>query len=141
MYKVFIENKLIIFQINSQLSGGLKRKDIKQKIKDFLKSDANQLTIEVKGKASFHEVFDGYKHIEAAGGLVQRGDSFMFIMRNGVWDIPKGKLEPNETPEFGAIREIEEECGVIQPKIKMHLTNTWHTYKQKSRRMLKKTYW
>ena len=54
---------------------------------------------------------------------------------------PKGKMEYDETPEVAAVREIEEECGITAPKIKMHLTNTWHTYKQKNKKILKKTYW
>jgi 8-oxo-dGTP pyrophosphatase MutT (NUDIX family) len=141
MYKVFIENKLIIFQINSHLITPLKRKAIKEKIRDFLQSDGKELTIEVRGKSSFHEVFEGYKHIEAAGGLVERNNKFMFIKRHGVWDIPKGKMEYDETPEAAAVREIEEECGISAPKVKLHLTNTWHTYKQKNKKILKKTYW
>lgn len=104
----------------------------------------------IDNKASFFDVknekellkkFPAHKFIEAAGGIVQRENKFLFIKRNGFWDIPKGKLEKGESPEHGAIREIEEECGLIKPIIKKHLIDTWHTYEHKKKRVLKKTYW
>ena len=104
----------------------------------------------IDNKASFFDVknekellkkFADHQFIEAAGGIVQRENKFLFIKRNGFWDIPKGKLEKRESPEQGAIREIEEECGLIQPIIKKHLIDTWHTYVHKKKRVLKKTYW
>ena len=30
----------------------------------------------------------------------------------GVWVLPKGHIEPGETPEMAAVREVEEEAGV-----------------------------
>ncbi len=109
MYKVFIDNKSVIFKVK----------------------DEAQLKLE----------FADYKFIEAAGGLVQHNDTFLFIKRNGVWDIPKGKLDKGETPETAAVREIEEECGLVKPEIIKHLVNTWHTYEHKGKMVLKKTYW
>jgi 8-oxo-dGTP diphosphatase len=42
--------------------------------------------------------------------LLQRRRST--AMHGGLWEFPGGKLEPGETPEFAALREIEEELGV-----------------------------
>lgn len=85
--------------------------------------------------------FSDHRFIEAAGGIVRNAKGFLFIKRHGLWDIPKGKLEKGEIPEIGAIREIEEECGLQSPDIERHLCNTWHTYKNKGKLVLKKTYW
>ncbi|MCB9223002.1 MAG: NUDIX domain-containing protein [Crocinitomicaceae bacterium] len=87
------------------------------------------------------EKFADHKFIEAAGGIVRRSNHFLFIKRNGKWDIPKGKLDKGESVEAAAVREIEEECGLIAPKIFDHLINTWHTYEHKGKMVLKKTYW
>ncbi|HAH25878.1 MAG TPA: hypothetical protein DCL77_19325 [Prolixibacteraceae bacterium] len=68
--------------------------------------------------------------IPAAGGLVMKGaHSFLFIRRLGVWDLPKGKIEPNETAENAAIREVEEECGVAGLHIIRQLDSTFHIYR------------
>lgn len=62
--------------------------------------------------------------IRAAGGLVTRtsrsanGGATMELLvvhrpRYDDWSLPKGKLEPGETPEEAARREIAEETGVL----------------------------
>jgi hypothetical protein len=53
------------------------------------------------------------KIIKAAGGLVKNGKGeYLFIHRLGKWDLPKGKIEENEKMSEGAVREVEEECGI-----------------------------
>jgi len=141
MYKVFIENKPIIFHFNSQNSHVLNRAKLWEKVNLYLQSTELEMMVETQSKKEFHDFFADYKYIEAAGGIVQRDATFLFIMRNGVWDIPKGKLEKGEVPEEAAVREIEEECGLIAPIIKEHLIDTWHTYPHKGKMVLKKTYW
>jgi len=143
MYKVFIENKAVIFKINPQINkkSKLSKKQIWKKIKWVSKTDLNGIAFEIKNEKQFWEVFEDYKFIEAAGGLVQRKNKFLFIKRNGVWDIPKGKLEKGEKVKQAAVREIVEECNVNPPKIKEHLIDTFHTYEMKGKKILKKTYW
>ena len=87
------------------------------------------------------KAFKSFKFMQAAGGLVEKNGKYLFIKRNGLWDIPKGKLEKGESVEEGAIREIEEECGITSPVISHHLLDTWHTYEHKGKNVLKKTYW
>ncbi len=86
--------------------------------------------------------FSKFKKIEAAGGIVVCDSELLFIKRNGLWDIPKGKMESNETPETTSIREIEEECGLNgEFTIEKKLIETLHTYEFKNKSVLKKTYW
>jgi len=142
MYKVFIENKPVFFEINpNSQEEQLTIEEIKIGLNNFLTSDFTELYIDLKSETVFFDVFDDHKLIEAAGGLVQNKNKYLFIKRLGVWDIPKGKLEKGESPENGAVREIVEECGIDTPKIKNHLLDTWHTYEMKGKKYLKKTYW
>ena len=51
-----------------------------------------------------------YTLIEAAGGLVVNDEGkILMILRRGKWDLPKGKLDENETIEKCAEREVIEE--------------------------------
>jgi len=56
----------------------------------------------------------------AAGGIVvrrgARGRREVLVVhrpRRSDWSLPKGKLEPGEPPEAGALREVEEETGFL----------------------------
>ena len=81
-----------------------------------------------------------YKTIKAAGGLVRKGDKILMIYRLKKWDLPKGKLEKGESAADGALREVEEECGVkVTPGEK--ICTTHHTYNMKEKNILKKTTW
>ena len=78
----------------------------------------------------------------AAGGLVEneKGE-ILFMFRRGKWDLPKGKLDPGETLEECALREVEEETGVGQLKIKKFLLQTLHEYEELCKKKKKKTHW
>ena len=65
----------------------------------------------------------------------------MFIYRNDKWDLPKGKLEKGEKKKEGAVREVEEECGIALKKCGKKIINTYHTYTLKGELVLKRTYW
>lgn len=80
--------------------------------------------------------------IKAAGGLVLNNKKeLLVIKRRGVWDLPKGKLEENESKKTAAIREVMEECGISMPKISSKSGKTYHTYQQDGMEILKITYW
>lgn len=81
-----------------------------------------------------HEVWNKFKsnyiEIIAAGGLVQNlKEELLIIKRFGKWDLPKGKIEKNESSETAALREVEEECGLKKLKILKQLESTFHIYK------------
>jgi 8-oxo-dGTP diphosphatase len=52
--------------------------------------------------------------IEAAGGMVVRDGEIALVHRPRYddWTLPKGKLDPGESFEQAAVREVEEETGV-----------------------------
>jgi 8-oxo-dGTP diphosphatase len=56
--------------------------------------------------------------VKAAGGVVRRdgagGVEILVVHRPRYddWSLPKGKLDPDETFEEAALREVEEETGV-----------------------------
>lgn len=82
------------------------------------------------------------KMIKAAGGLVgNEGNQFLFIFRNGKWDLPKGKLDSGERTKDAAVREVEEECGIQISSIGNKICNTYHIYEMNKERILKKTSW
>ena len=57
--------------------------------------------------------------MKAAGGVVRRGAAsgvevlVVHRPRYDDWSLPKGKLDPDETFEAAALREVEEETGVV----------------------------
>jgi len=63
-----------------------------------------------------------------AGGVVvnRRGEFLLIRDRNGFWVFPKGHLEPGETPEEAAVREVWEETG-IQARVIVPLGTTRYT--------------
>jgi 8-oxo-dGTP pyrophosphatase MutT (NUDIX family) len=80
--------------------------------------------------------------VEAAGGMaVNTKGEYLFIFRNGKWDLPKGKLEKGEGKKEGAVREVEEECGIKISGIGERICKTYHTYTMKGEVVLKRTYW
>ena len=71
----------------------------------------------------------GKKRIIAAGGLVfNEHNELLMFLRRGYWDLPKGKLDPGETIEACAVREVEEETGLRNITLGKFITITTHEY-------------
>lgn len=87
------------------------------------------------------------KCIDAAGGVVFRnsddnGVEVLLILRNGVWDIPKGKREKGESVKMCARREVMEEVNASTlPQIVAELVSTYHEYTEKEKHFKKTTFW
>lgn len=79
--------------------------------------------------------------IYASGGVVFNNDKLLMIFRNGFWDLPKGKIELNESELECAFREVEEECGIKRLSVVKFLKYTYHTYVEDNQPILKKTSW
>ncbi len=95
-----------------------------------------------------------FKVIRAGGGLVrnEKGE-YLFIHRFGLWDLPKGKVDPGDRPgpdytdddpltaRIAAVREVREETGVKSLTVQKSLPPTWHLYQHKEKWILKHTQW
>jgi 8-oxo-dGTP pyrophosphatase MutT (NUDIX family) len=82
--------------------------------------------------------------IIAAGGIVLNPNhEILWISRRGFWDLPKGKLDPNETIEACAIREVMEETGISQLILGELILTTTHQYHDTylNTQVEKTTYW
>jgi 8-oxo-dGTP pyrophosphatase MutT (NUDIX family) len=67
--------------------------------------------------------------IIAAGGIVVNPNKeILWIFRRGFWDLPKGKLDPNETIEACALREVMEETGISNLILGDLIITTKHRY-------------
>ena len=66
---------------------------------------------------------------EVSAGIAVFSDDSVLVIRNrfGEWTLPKGKIEPSETPREAALREVLEETGV-SAKIICALGTTEYTY-------------
>jgi 8-oxo-dGTP diphosphatase len=53
--------------------------------------------------------------VRAAGGVVVRDGRLLLVHRPKYddWTLPKGKCEPGESDEACAVREVEEETGLV----------------------------
>lgn len=83
-----------------------------------------------------------FKLIKAAGGIVfNPNGELLLIKRLGLWDLPKGKIEPGEDQRLAAMREVHEECGLDFLGILNKVAYTYHAYFLKGRWILKRTTW
>lgn len=149
MYKVFIENREVNFSQANTLKEGISLKN--EEVRTYKKwllpvvlrhkegSIINVMCDDLEKEIDIF--FKHHKPVSAAGGVVVRDEALLFIKRNGLWDLPKGKVEKNEQFEDAAVREVEEECGIFGVRIKEPLIETNHTYEMKGKRYLKRTFW
>ncbi|MEM6721223.1 MAG: NUDIX domain-containing protein [Bacteroidota bacterium] len=148
MYKVFINDKLIILSNEvqkSEISDTFLLKDVDL---EWLigKLNAGKLDKAIlyhdKGEELLPILSARLPLVEAAGGLVKNAQGeTLFIFRNGKWDLPKGKTEKGEDIEETAIREVEEETGVTGLQITEFLMQTYHIFKRNGEYRLKLTHW
>ena len=92
--------------------------------------------------ADFPEFCSHFKEITAGGGIVQSQEGkFLLIYRHQLWDLPKGKQEPDESIETCALREVEEETGLHRLRLGDPICITHHTYQLFGEKVLKHTHW
>ena len=93
-------------------------------------------------EGTYRRVCKEFKEVNAAGGLVsnRRGD-YLLINRNSLWDLPKGHQEEGEDIAVTALREVQEETGVLALELKDLICITDHTYVRNGIWHLKHTWW
>ena len=83
-----------------------------------------------------------YHQIIAAGGLVENpSGEYLMIFRRNVWDLPKGKQEPDEDTITCALREVGEETGLTNLTAGSLICITHHCYLFGNVECIKHTWW
>ena len=153
MYKVFFNDRIVFLteesKNNLKPSTGIfykfyNREELKGLLDSFNLQEENKhlYIFHSDLKELFEEFRSCFKYVEAAGGLIKnQTGKILFIKKRNKWDLPKGKIEKDETSEEAALREAEEECGIKQLFINRPLLSTYHTFLQNNMLYLKKTYW
>ncbi len=148
MYKVFVnEKKLSISKYPADIEKNLRYEGFATlEIAVDLLQNTSCPEMNVYGE-NIDEIWEDFTHmfkvVEAAGGIVTNGNNeTLFIKRLGKWDLPKGKIEQDESLEQAALREVEEETGLQELILEEFVNNTFHIYTERNgTRVLKTTYW
>ena len=75
----------------------------------------------------------------SAGGVVIHNGNFLLLKKfSNEWVLPKGRLEDNETKEVAAVREVQEESGILG-KIVKYLGFVKYDYQHNDGEKVKKT--
>jgi 8-oxo-dGTP pyrophosphatase MutT (NUDIX family) len=153
MYKVFFNERIVLltddfirnFQVRYGLFYKYKSVDDLKELLDFYGQLKHIDTLFVfhHDIEELRERFKScFQQVYAAGGLVRNKENLYLIMkRRGKWDLPKGKVNRNETFEEAAVREVTEECGLHGMEIVGPLMATYHTYYIDIQPILKRTGW
>ena len=119
MHTIFVGDKPIILTTKVEKETNFKNyllatANIEKVIKDLDNSSIKAIHLIGKDDSKLLKKFlKLLPNVIAGGGKVYntKGE-VLFIYRNDKWDLPKGKLEKNESIENAALREVEEETGV-----------------------------
>ncbi len=148
MYKVFVKEVAIIVTSNKDAYPDhdvfkLKKADLQKIVRKIRKGKLERVLLYSKSPEKLlKRLHKKLPLVIAAGGLVINDkQQYLFIHRNGKWDLPKGKMDRNETVEQAAMRETMEETGVQDLKIDYYLGPTYHIFDWKENSKLKLTHW
>lgn len=153
MYKIFYEQRALIFpnidekdlilDVTAQQSESYEVEKIHNFLRQWL---VVNLTDDVVIDHVSPEVLSAalcrtFYMAPAAGGVVVQEGQFAAIQRHGIPDLPKGHVEEGEDVATAAIREVEEETGLMGLKIIRQLPSSWHCYLYEDEWRLKQTSW
>lgn len=148
MYNVFVNKKLLKIVKKSNFDFDLKEDyvGIEQLERIIIELEDGKYNKVLLISDNPEKVFKDFGKIAkvrvAAGGKVEnKYGEILFIYRDGVWDLPKGFIEEGESNEDGAMREVEEETGVVGLEVSEFIKTTYHTYRYKGKLVLKISHW
>ena len=108
----------------------------------FISSNVDHLIMEGDEATLFNSFQDQFSLIQAGGGIVWNEQrELLMIHRLGKWDLPKGKLDPDEDLASCSLREVEEETGLQNVEIIKGALPTYHLYHHNGDWILKHTAW
>ena len=110
----------------------------------FFAQNGNQICFSDTPFDTMRQFFMYFKWIRTAGALVQIAwqDQYLWIERFGHLDLPKVKIEKGETDLDAAIREVQEETGLLGNfKFQHEIGKTYHCYEMKDKSYLKENIW
>ena len=103
---------------------------------------ASAVFVQTDTKRLMEAIKQHFKVLVAAGGLITNPEEEILLMfRRNKWDLPKGKQDDGESLEECAVREVREETGLQQITLTDKITETFHYYPLKDKKVLKHTYW
>ncbi len=157
MYEVFFNDRKITIAAKREITlikptqiidNLANRNDVQSWFIRFIKDNIEEvILLHPVPEHFFLNIFQSaFYPVPAAGGIVIRKNKLLFIFRNKIWDLPKGKIDVGESNREAALREVEEECGILGHKITKQLPSTFHIFqspyeKLKGQWILKQTFW
>lgn len=151
MYKVFVNESLIIFSDSPSepTKAGLliaKPEETERIIRNLLSGvfSSADYWVPLSDEETENYLSTHFDTVTAAGGIVlDKNGKVLWIFRRGKWDLPKGKADDGETPEQTALREVKEECGMHDLKMKRSMGKCYHIYPitKGKKAVFKTTHW
>ena len=153
MNKVFFKDRVVtlgddLSKASHKKNGLFHRYNNQEELKELV--EAFHEMEQVKKLRIFHDDLEEleiafkacFTCIDAGGGVVRNAKGeFLAIERNGMWDLPKGKMEKGEVFKTTALREVTEETGLEGLESGQFLVSTFHTYTISNQLILKETQW
>ncbi len=128
-----VSSALIVFHLNPR--------KITEIIDNLLLSEIMDVVIVGDEEENLRLFQETLTCIQAGGGVVfNQQNEILFIYRKKKWDLPKGKLDPGESIEQCALREVREETGIQQLVLEREVCKTYHIYIE-TEVILKETTW